>query len=92
MQLKSGKLGAKTLTLYFTSRISRSRRCHASEKFEDFETHFRIKWCYRLVKFHEVPYIAAQLHGVPHGILRVFNTILYEIEFQNPQIFHQHGT
>jgi hypothetical protein len=26
---------------------------------------------------------------VPHGILRVFNTILYENEFQNPQIFQQ---
>jgi hypothetical protein len=23
---------------------------------------------------------------VPHGIIRVFNTILYENEFQNPQI------
>jgi hypothetical protein len=28
----------------------------------------------------------AQLYGVPHRILRVFNTILYENEFQNPQI------
>jgi hypothetical protein len=27
--------------------------------------------------------------GVPHGILRVFNPILYENEFQNPQIFQQ---
>jgi hypothetical protein len=26
---------------------------------------------------------------VPHGILEVFNAILYENEFQNPQIFHQ---
>jgi hypothetical protein len=26
---------------------------------------------------------------VPHGILLVFNTILYENEFQNPQIFQQ---
>jgi hypothetical protein len=26
---------------------------------------------------------------VPHGILHVFNTILYENEFQNPQIFQQ---
>jgi hypothetical protein len=26
---------------------------------------------------------------VPHGILRVFNSILYENEFQNPQIFQQ---
>jgi hypothetical protein len=39
------------------------------------------------VKFHEAP----QLHGVPHGILEVLNTILYETEFQNPQIFHQHA-
>jgi hypothetical protein len=30
-----------------------------------------------------------QLYGVPHRILRVFNTILYENEFQNPQIFQQ---
>jgi hypothetical protein len=29
------------------------------------------------------------LYGLPHGILRVFNTILYENEFQNPQIFQQ---
>jgi hypothetical protein len=28
-----------------------------------------------------------ELYGVPHGILRVFSTILYENEFQNPQIF-----
>jgi hypothetical protein len=27
-----------------------------------------------------------QLYEVPHGIIRVFNTILYENEFQNPQI------
>jgi hypothetical protein len=26
------------------------------------------------------------LFGLPHGILHVFNTILYENEFQNPQI------
>jgi hypothetical protein len=25
-----------------------------------------------------------------YGILLVFNTILYENEFQNPQVFHQH--
>jgi hypothetical protein len=31
-------------------------------------------------------YIVGQLYGVPHGIIRVFNTILYENEFQNPQI------
>jgi hypothetical protein len=31
----------------------------------------------------------AQLYGVPHGILGVFNNILYENEFQNPQIFQQ---
>jgi hypothetical protein len=37
-------------------------------------------------KFHEAPYIAAQLYGVPHWILWVFNTILYENEFQNPQV------
>jgi hypothetical protein len=27
--------------------------------------------------------------NLPHGILHVFNTILYENEFQNPQIFQQ---
>jgi hypothetical protein len=27
--------------------------------------------------------------GVPHGILGVFNTILYENEVQKPQIFQQ---
>jgi hypothetical protein len=33
--------------------------------------------------------IAGQLYGVSHVILRVSNTILYEYEFQNPQIFQQ---
>jgi hypothetical protein len=29
---------------------------------------------------------------VPHGILRIFNTILYKNKFQNPQIFRRtHG-
>jgi hypothetical protein len=32
------------------------------------------------------PIYSWELYGVPHGILRVFNTILYENEFQNPQI------
>jgi hypothetical protein len=27
--------------------------------------------------------------GLPHGLLHAFNTILYENEFQNPQIFQQ---
>jgi hypothetical protein len=31
----------------------------AGEKFVGFETHFRIKWCYGLVKFHEAPHIPA---------------------------------
>jgi hypothetical protein len=44
----------------------------------------------RLLKFHESPHIVGQLYGVPHGILRVINTILYENEFQNPQVFHLH--
>jgi hypothetical protein len=26
------------------------------------------------------------VYGLPHGILHVFDTILYENEFQNPQI------
>jgi hypothetical protein len=34
-------------------------------------------------------HLIAQLYGLPHGILRVFNTILYENEFQNPQMFQQ---
>jgi hypothetical protein len=38
-------------------------------------------------KHYGEPYIGAT--GVPYGILRVFNTILYENEFQNPQIFYQ---
>jgi hypothetical protein len=29
------------------------------------------------------------LFGLPYGILHVFNTILYENELQNPQIFQQ---
>jgi hypothetical protein len=33
--------------------------------------------------------IVGLLYGVPHGILRVFNTILYKIEFQSPPIFQQ---
>jgi hypothetical protein len=33
--------------------------------------------------------IVGQLYCVPHGILGVFNTILYKNEFQNPQIFPQ---
>jgi hypothetical protein len=27
---------------------------------------------------------------VPRGLLEIFKTILYENEFQNPQVFHQH--
>jgi hypothetical protein len=30
-----------------------------------------------------------QLYGLPHGIVGGFNNILYENEFQNPQIFIQ---
>jgi hypothetical protein len=38
---------------------------------------------------HAAVHISAQLpYAVPHGILRVFNTILYENEFQSPQMFH----
>jgi hypothetical protein len=39
-----------------------------------------------LERFHEAPHTVAQLYGLPHGILRVFNNILYQNEFQNPQI------
>jgi hypothetical protein len=35
-------------------------------------------------------YIVGQVYRVPHVILLVFNTILYENEFQNPQVFHQY--
>jgi hypothetical protein len=35
------------------------------------------------------PTTVAQLYGWPHGILHVFNTILHQNEFQNPQIFQQ---
>jgi hypothetical protein len=34
--------------------------------------------------------LVGQLYWVPHGLLLVFNTILYENEFQNPQIFYLH--
>jgi hypothetical protein len=33
------------------------------------------------------PHTVAQLYGVPHAILGVFNTILYENECQNHQLF-----
>jgi hypothetical protein len=33
-----------------------------------------------VLKFHAV----TQLYGLPYGILGIFNTILYENEFQNP--------
>jgi hypothetical protein len=46
-----------------------------------------LKIVLRLGKFHDA--VAQQLHGVTHGILQVFNTILYKNEFQNPQSFHQ---
>jgi hypothetical protein len=39
------------------------------------------------MRFHETPHIAAQLHGVPHGILQVFIIILSENVFQNPEVF-----
>jgi hypothetical protein len=42
-----------------------------------------------LIKFLEVTHIVGQLYGVSHGILHVFNTILYKNKFQNPQIFQQ---
>jgi hypothetical protein len=39
-----------------------------------------------VLRLHEATHRVAQL---PHGILHVFNTILYENEFHNPQIFQQ---
>jgi hypothetical protein len=38
--------------------------------------------------FIKFPY-SCPTNGLPHGILHVFNTILYENEIQNPQIFQQ---
>jgi hypothetical protein len=38
---------------------------------------------------YEAPHTVAHLYGLPHGFLHVFNTILYENEFHNPQIFQQ---
>jgi hypothetical protein len=58
-------------------------------KFEDFETHFRKKKSVDFINSMRHPHTVAQLYGLPHGILHVFNTILYENEFQNPQIFQQ---
>jgi hypothetical protein len=46
-------------------------------------------WTTYLGNYHNGSTLVAQLYGLPHGILRVFNTILYENEFQNPQIFQQ---
>jgi hypothetical protein len=37
--------------------------------------------------FNYIPSGWLKFSNSPHGILRVFNTILYENEFQNPQIF-----
>jgi hypothetical protein len=66
------------------------KRLWSVGKFEDFETHFRIKIVLkRLLKLHQAPHRVGQLYGVPHGILKVFNTILEENKFQNPQIFQQ---
>jgi hypothetical protein len=39
------------------------------------------------VTFNEAPHVVGQLYGVPHEILRVYNTILYENVFQNPELF-----
>jgi hypothetical protein len=38
------------------------------------------------------PHTVAQLYGLLHGILLIFNTILYENQFQNPPIFLQTNT
>jgi hypothetical protein len=40
----------------------------------------------QLSKSNKLDAEAIWLYGLPHGILHVFNTILYENEFQNPQI------
>jgi hypothetical protein len=44
---------------------------------------------YYIDTLHEATHKVGQLYGVPHGILKVFTTILYKNEFQNPQIFQQ---
>jgi hypothetical protein len=41
------------------------------------------------MSLRHAPHTVAQLYGLPHGILHVFNTILYENKFQNPQNFQQ---
>jgi hypothetical protein len=43
-----------------------------------------IKWWKILIKFHEAAYIAAQLNGVPHWILWVFNYRQGLIAFPEP--------
>jgi hypothetical protein len=52
---------------------------------------YGLKWNARektlLFKFYEAPHIVGQLYGVPHGLLRVFNTILYKNEFQKSSNF-----
>jgi hypothetical protein len=32
-----------------------------------------------------IPVSVGQLYGMPHGNIRVFNTLLYKNEFRNPQ-------
>jgi hypothetical protein len=39
-----------------------------------------------MIFWKKVSEIKKKLYGVPHGIIKVFNTILYQNEFQNPQI------
>jgi hypothetical protein len=43
-----------------------------------------------LLKFHEAAHTVAQLYGLPQGLLHApLTLLLYENEFQNPQIFQQ---
>jgi hypothetical protein len=44
---------------------------------------------YQMVKFHEAPHIVGKLYGGASWNFIVFNTLSYENEFQNPQIFQQ---
>jgi hypothetical protein len=64
--------------------INKAQNCqnNSSEfrvlEFEDFENHFRIKWCYKLIKLHKAPLI----YWVPHGLLRVFNISYTKMSFK----------
>jgi hypothetical protein len=41
---------------------ARKKTLGAGEKLEDFETHFRKKWCFKTQRFNEAPHIVGQLY------------------------------